>query len=204
MKLILESEQLSDYIQENPPIITFNHPIIRQTIEKIKSQTENPVERAQIAFEIARDEIRHSFDSGNPKVTINADEVLENKEGICFAKAHLLASLLRGMDIPCDFCYQRVLRKNTLESGYALHGLNALFLQDIGWFRVDPRGNKTGIDSQFCYKEEKLAYAIRTELGEVDYPYVFVKPLDSVISAMKNSENTQDLFTKRPEAIDLI
>src|SRR5690606_39523518 len=98
------------------------------------------------------------FDTKEEHITINAEDVLEHKEGICFAKSHLLATLLRGMGIPTGFCYQRVLRKGTIESGYALHGLNAVYLPDTGWFRLDPRGNKPGIDSQFSTDVEKLAY----------------------------------------------
>lgn len=43
-------------------------------------------ERAKLAFVIARDEIQHSFDTGNQDVTISAEEALEKKEAICFAK----------------------------------------------------------------------------------------------------------------------
>ena len=113
-----------------------------------------------------------------------------------------MAALLRGMDIPIGFCYQRVTRKGTVESGYALHGLNALYLEEVGrWFRVDPRGNKTGVSSEFSVSPEKLAYPIRTELDEVDYPTVYSEPLEEVLDAMQRASNCQDLFTKRPECI---
>lgn len=156
-----------------------------------------------MAFEIARDRIKHSFDTHNQHVTINATDVLETENGICFAKAHLLATLLRGMGIPTGFCYQRVLRKNTIESGYALHGLNAIYLDDIGWFRVDPRGNKPGIDSQFTTDVEHLAYPIRTNLGEVDYPNILTAPLDSVLQSMETSKTTDELFYNRPEKLEM-
>ncbi|HNE51513.1 MAG TPA: transglutaminase family protein, partial [Chitinophagales bacterium] len=132
---------------------------------------------------------------------INAEDALSKKEGICFAKAHILATLLRGMGIPAGFCYQRVLRKGTIESGYALHGLNAVFLKETGWFRVDPRGNKPGVNAQFNPDVEQLAYPIRTELGETDYPDVFVAPLPSVIKAMQSSTDCHALFFNRPEII---
>lgn len=203
MKLKIESNKIQDYLVEIPPIVVFNTPLIKKTIQKIEAQTAEKRERARIAFEIARDEIQHSFDTKDPVVTINGEDVLQNKAGICFAKSHLLASLLRGMNIPTGFCYQRVLRDGkTIESGYALHGLNAVYFEDIGWFRIDPRGNKQGIDSQFTWKEEKLAYPIREELGEKDYPNVFTAPLPSVITSMENSEDTQVLFFNRPEALE--
>lgn len=201
MKLLLESDNPEDYLGEIPPIIRFDTPAIREKIKEIQSRTSSKREQAKLAFEIARDEIAHSFDVKGKIVTINAEDVLNKREGICFAKAHLLATLLRGLDIPTGYCYQRVLRKGTVESGYALHGLNAAWLGGVGWFRLDPRGNKPGIDSEFSTDVEKLAYPIRTELGEVDYPYVFMKPLPSVITAMHDSKDVDELFYKRPESV---
>lgn len=201
MKLQIESEELSDYLKEIPPVIQFNSPLIQEQIRTIESQASSLKERAKIAFELARDEIKHSFDTKNELINIGAEETLENKEGICFAKSHLLASLLRGMSIPTGFCYQRVLRKGTIDSGYALHGLNAIYFEDTGWFRVDPRGNKPGIDSQFSISEEKLAYPIREELNEVDYPNVYTAPLLSVLKSMNDSKDCAELFYNRPEAI---
>lgn len=201
MVLHIQSNRLQDYLKAIPPIIQFDTPLVLEKINQIKSQTEDLKERAKMAFEIARDEIHHSFDTNNPTVTITAEEALEKQEGICFAKSHVLATLLRGMKIPTGFCYQRVLRKGTPGSGFALHGLNAIYLEKYGWFRLDPRGNKPGIDAQFSIDEEKLAYPIRPELGEVDYPNVFTKPLPTVIKAMQESENCQVLFFNRPEIL---
>ena len=198
MKLQIESEQLADYLKELSPIIQFHTPLIKEKIHFIKSQASSDRDRAKMAFETARDEIAHSFDTQNDLVTINSEDVLKSKDGICFAKSHLLVSLLRGMEIPAGFCYQKVLMKGTVESGYALHGLNAVYLPETGWFRVDPRGNKPGIDSQFTTDKEKLAYPIRPELGEIDYPVVLTEPLPSVIQAMQESSNSKELFYTRP------
>lgn len=201
MKLQLESNNLEDYLKAIPPVIDFEQPIIKEAIKNIESKAEGKEERARLAFQLARDEISHSFDSKKEEVTICACDVLAKKDGICFAKAHLLAALLRGMKIPAGFCYQRVLRSPKPDSGFALHGLNAIFLDEYGWFRLDPRGNKPGVDSRFSIEAEKLAYAIRPELGEVDYPSVFVEPLPSVVRAMQDSKDSKELFYKRPELI---
>lgn len=199
MKLIIESDNINDYLKEVPPVIQFNTPLIQKQIKIITSQTDSLKERAKLAFEFARDEIQHSFDSDACKlVTVNAEEVIEKREGICFAKSHLLASLLRGMHIPTGFCYQR---KNNPKAGYVTHGLNAIYLEDIGWFRVDPRGNKPGIDAQFTTDVEQLAYPIDTSKGEIDYPNVYPEPLPEVITAMQNSKDVEELFYNRPEAL---
>ncbi|MCO6498549.1 MAG: transglutaminase family protein [Chitinophagaceae bacterium] len=201
MQLSPESNNPKDYLDEIPPVVVFNTPLIQQKIHEIESATTNLHDRAKMAFEIARDKISHSFDTGSKVITINAEDVLQKKEGICFAKSHLLATLLRGMGIPTGFCYQRVLRAGSVDSGYALHGLNAIYFEDTGWFRVDPRGNKPGVNSQFSIEKEQLAYPIRTELGEIDYPYIFKKPLPSVLDSMHESADCHELFYKRPEMI---
>lgn len=201
MKLQLESNNLDDYLDEIPPIIEFSTPKVMETIAAIEAQADSPRDRAKLAFEFARDEIAHSFDTNSDTITVDAEDAIAKKEGICFAKSHVLAALLRGMNIPAGFCYQRVLRKGTVESGYALHGLNAVYLDGVGWFRVDPRGNKPGVDSQFSIEEEKLAYPIREELGEFDYPHVLTEPLLSVIRAMRDSDDCHALFYNRPESM---
>jgi len=202
MQLKIESRKMEDFLKEISPIIQFNTPLIQAKIQAIQAKENTKFGQAKMAFEIARDEIHHSFDTKFQPVTINAEDVLQKHEGICFAKAHLFATLCRGLGIPCGFCYQRVLRDGkTVESGYALHGLNAVYLEEFGWFRVDPRGNKPGVDSQFIAEHEKLAYPIRPELGEFDYPNVFSEPLEEVITAMKNSTTTKELFLNRPEKI---
>lgn len=201
MTLKIQSNHLEDYLKAFPPVIQFDSPMVLEKINLIQSKTTIPEEQAKMAFEIARDEVHHSFDTQNPAVIIHAEDALQKQEGICFAKSHVLASLLRGLGIPAGFCYQRVLRKGIPDSGFALHGLNAVYLNEYGWFRLDPRGNKPGINAQFSIAEEKLAYPIRTELGEVDYPEVFTEPLDSVIKAMQTAENCQALFYNRPETL---
>ncbi len=198
MELQIQNEDIAEYLKEVPPVIEFNTPLIRKEIAKITSRASTDYDRAKMAFELARDGIAHNFDTQSDNFAVNAEEVLRKKEGICFAKSHLLASLLRGMNIPCGFCYQKVVRKGTPESGHALHGLNAIFLPKYGWFRVDPRGNKPGIDSQFSPREERLAYPIRSEWGEIDYPIVLSKPLETVVKAMRQSTNCEELFSSRP------
>jgi len=63
------------------------------------------------------------------------------------------------------------------------------------------RGNKPSKDSQFFIETKILAYPIREQLGEFDYPNIFLKPIPTVIQAMKNSKDSKELFFKRPEAI---
>jgi transglutaminase-like putative cysteine protease len=42
-----------------------------------------------------------------------------------------------------------------------------VYLKDYGWYRIDARGNKAGVDAQFTPPHEKLAF----ELGEMSVIY---------------------------------
>lgn len=202
LDLRLQKKDLTAFLASSS-IVDLEAPNIQEKIEEIRFMSKSAEHQAKIAFEFVRDEIGHSFDLDSDVITIAASKVLELKEGICFAKAHLLAALLRGLGIPVGFCYQRVTRKGTVESGFALHGLNAVYLPSRErWFRLDPRGNREGINSQFSIDHEQLAYKIRPDIGEIDYPYVFADPLSEVMASMKNSVNCHELFVKRPDTID--
>lgn len=103
----------------------------------------------------------------NP-VTCRASDVLKYRTGYCFAKSHLLAALLRANQIPAGFCYQRLTmddppaqEQNDRNLRCTLHGLNAVFLPGIGWYRVDSRGNREGVDARFTSPQEQLAFEIR-------------------------------------------
>lgn len=202
MQLRIESAKLEDYLQALPPVIEWRTPLVQAKINEIVATSATPEQRARLAFEFARDGIQHSFDTRSTTVTINAEDAIAKCEGICFAKSHVLAALLRGMGIPAGFCYQRVLRKaDDPASGHALHGLNAVYLDGHGWFRLDPRGNKPGVESRFSIDREVLAYPIRPELGEVDYPDVLARPLPSVLQAMRETADGHSLFWDRPDAM---
>ena len=199
MNLILESNDPSDYLSESG-VIDFHSTPLQAKIAEIKSLAIGDENQARLAFTIVRDQIGHSFDLKSSLITITASDTLTCGEGICFAKSHLLAALLRGLRIPAGFCYQRVTRKGSPESGYALHGLNAVYLPSRRmWFRLDPRGDKPGVHSEFCVEQERLAYTIHPEFGEIDYPYVFSSPLESVLASMRESVDCHELFFRRPQ-----
>ena len=61
-------------------------------------------------------------------------------ERLLLSKSHLLAALLRANGIPAGFCYQR-LSIDDIGPPFSLHGFNAVWLQEYGWYRVDARGN---------------------------------------------------------------
>ena len=126
---------------------------------------------------------------------------MKYKTGYCYAKSHLLAALLRANNIAAGLCYQRL----TIEDDkppFCLHGLNAVFLDDFGWYRIDARGNKPGVDAQFTPPLEKLAYPIITE-GETDLPDVYSEPLAEIVNVLENNKTYQEVANHLPD-IELV
>lgn len=138
---------------------------------------------ARTAFEWVRDNIGHSYDVGDPRVTLAASEVIAEGVGLCYAKSHLLVALLRGGGVPAGLCYQRL---GSPAEDWFLHGLVAVHLNG-SWHRLDPRGNKPGIDAQFSVTNERLAYVPERARAEVDYPEVFVAPVNEVVAVLRTA-----------------
>ena len=194
MNLTCESEDLNDYLLELEEV-DFTSSIIQQKINELFNPHQKDIEKAKIAFEFVRDEISHSWDIQSERVTCKASEVLQYKEGICYAKSHLLASLLRSQGIPTGFCYQKLVLFQTPEEGYCIHALNAIFLKSINqWIRVDARGNKVGVDAQFSIEKEELAFPVNEKLEEIDYPIIYTKPQLKVVSCLKSNTNAIDMY----------
>ena len=56
--------------------------------------------------------------------------------------------------------------------------LNAVFLPGIGWYRVDARGNREGVDARFTPPQEQLAFEIRLP-QEADFSNIFYRTATS-------------------------
>ncbi|MEH6448391.1 MAG: transglutaminase family protein [Oleispira sp.] len=151
---------------------------------------------AKACFEFVRDEIKHSWDYKINPLTCKASDVLKHGTGYCYAKSHLLAALLRANKIPTGLCYQRLTIGDV--PPFCLHGLNAVYLKNHGWYRIDPRGNKEGVNAQFCPPEEQLAFPILTK-GEADLPEVWSEPLAVVVKALTENSDFLDVATNLPD-----
>jgi transglutaminase-like putative cysteine protease len=144
-------------------------------------RTGDDVAFARAAFEFVRDEVAHSLDAGDRRVTWRASDVLRERTGLCHAKANLYVALLRAGGVEAGLCYQRLTDDG---SQFFLHGLAAVLLEDR-WVRLDPRGNKPGIEVEFSAAEDRLAYTVRPQLGEVDYLTVYARPAPVVLRALQ-------------------
>ena len=182
-------DNMEDYLKDSEILDYHNYKIQEKALE-LSRNSKNHFETIKNIYEFVRDEIPHSLDIGGQQVTFKASEVLDNVQGICFAKSNLLAAMLRFLGVPTGFCYQRL----THEGGYILHGLNAVFL-DNKWYRLDARGNREDVDAQFSVNGEKLAFPVSKD-GEIDYPGIYSKPVESVMIAFKGTETVDELMEK--------
>ncbi|MBY0599935.1 transglutaminase-like domain-containing protein [Bacillus bingmayongensis] len=202
MHLVCETDKLEDYLLELDEI-NYSNALIKSKVDELFNPSQTEIEKANVAFEFVRDEISHSWDIQGKRVTCKASDVLAYKEGICYAKSHLLASLLRSQGIPTGFCYQRLMLFDTPEKGYCIHALNAVFFKSLNkWVRLDARGNKKGIDAQFSIDEEKLAFPTHQEFDEKDYPVIYVKPHPKTITVLEEHTDVLEMYKHHlPESL---
>jgi transglutaminase-like putative cysteine protease len=182
---------------DSTDVVDWQHPAVLARARSLAGGLSDQSATAKRCFEWVRDEIKHSRDFRMLPVTCSASEVLQEGSGYCYAKSHLLAALLRANGIPAGFCYQRLSRDDN-GAPFSLHGLNAVHLPDFGWYRVDPRGNKAGVDAQFVPPIERLAFSINLP-GEADLPEIWPDPLPVVVEALRAHTSADALFEALPD-----
>lgn len=195
MKLICELLEKEDYTQELPEV-NFTHPLIQQKVSELKSGLpHSSLAYIKKAYEFVRDEVSHSWDIQSKIITKTASEALKEKEGICYSKSNLLAALLRAEGIPAGFCYQRLILGDTIDTGYCIHALNAVYIKsEEKWIRLDARGNKEGVQADFSLKKEKLDFPVNPAQGEVDYVTIYTKPRKETMDVLSQHEDCLDMY----------
>jgi transglutaminase-like putative cysteine protease len=210
---------LEPYLRSDQ-IIDWQHPAILALAQEIADLSAGAKQRemaiAKASFEWVRDRIAHSVDAQMNPITCQASTVLAYKTGFCYAKSHLLAALLRANGIPAGFCYQR-LSIDDRGAPYCLHGLNAVYLPEFGWYRIDPRGNRNrtstanqsnqqhdlaaireNINAQFLPPQEQLAYTPQLA-GEADFANILARPLEIVVHALQTHRTLAELCQNLPD-----
>lgn len=177
-------------------IIDWKHPDVL-ALARTLGGADGSMATAGRCFAWVRDEIRHSGDHQDRVVTCTASEVLRHRTGLCYAKSHLFAALLRANGIPAGFAYQR-LSMSDCGPPYCLHGLNAVFLPDVGWYRADARGDRSGIATRFAPPLEVLAFEPRLA-GETTFESVWPEPIPVVIQALRKCQTVAELLTELPD-----
>ncbi|WP_457034106.1 transglutaminase-like domain-containing protein [Kitasatospora sp. P5_F3] len=173
------SADLADYLAADA-VIDHEHPEIRRLATRLRR--DGVEETARATFEYVRDEIDHSADVQQWSAAYRASDVLAQRNGICHAKSHLLAALLRAQGIPTGLCYQKL---------GVLHGLNAVYWPETGeWVRLDARGNKGGADGQFTTQAaaEQPAWPSDPEQDEFHYGTVYASPPAVLLTGLADAK----------------
>jgi hypothetical protein len=161
--------------------VDFDEPSVVSLATGIGGGTGDEVLRR--AFELVRDRFPHSMDVGGDEVPFSASDVIRIGHGLCYAKSHLLAALLRYHGIPAGFCYQRL---KDDDRGYILHCLYAVYISGR-WVRIDARGNNDQVNVEYNLAGEMRAILPDEASGERDYPIIFSRPDPGVARTLRSS-----------------
>lgn len=170
-----------------------DHPAVQRLAGEVRQP--RVLDTMRVAYEAVRDRYPHSMDIEAPEVSVSASDVLRHGHGICFAKSHLLAAVLRACGVATGLAYQK------LAGGERtfLHALNVVWLADQGrWIRLDARGNKPGVDAKFSVGTEYLAFPVQVDLGERDLAEIHALPLPSTLAALRGSRTLEELALSLP------
>jgi len=196
-----ESDDMNEYLVSDA-VVDWQTPSVRQKALELTQSLADEVAKARFLYEWVRDAIPHTHDAGLDIVTCTASEVLRHGTGICFAKSHLLAALLRAVHIPAGFCYQVLRLAPPVNNEPVLHGFNAIYLATLDkWMRVDARGNTKGINAQFNLQREQLAFAMDPLADEFIYEAIFAAPVSSVVNSLKRYTTLSELWLDLPQSL---
>lgn len=204
MSLSLYTDNMDEYLKKDD-VVNYENVNIIQLVDSLWSNADSDVEYIKKAYEFVRDNISHSADINEDMLTCSASEVLAEGHGICFAKSHLLAALLRCKSIPTGFCYQKLILDDETAPILIYHGLNGVYIKEYKmWIRLDARGNKEGVDAQFSLESEQLAFPIRAEKGEEDGFVIYPDPDIKILEKFKNNKTRTELWDDLPTELGYI
>ncbi|MBP1548216.1 MAG: transglutaminase domain-containing protein [Clostridia bacterium] len=201
MKIILSTNNIEAYLKADD-VIDHKSGIITELADSLWEKNGGGIGYIRAAYEFVRDNISHSADINEDIITCTASEVLKAGHGICFAKAHLFAALLRCKGIPSGFCYQKLILDDETAPVLVYHGLNGVYIGELNkWIRLDPRGNKQGVNAQFSVEKEQLAFPVRPEMGEEDGFTVYPDPDSKILSKLRKNRTRTELWNDLPSEL---
>jgi transglutaminase-like putative cysteine protease len=159
--------------------IHHEHPEVAALAARLRAGT--PEETARRCFTWVRDEVRHSADLRANPVTCARPTSSSIARG-SYAKAHLLAALLRANGHRAGLAYQR-LSLNGGGAPFSLHGLVAVELPGVGWFTPPV---------------ERLAFAPR-EPGERDLKGIHAGPRPEVVACLTRHATWDAVYADLPD-----
>ncbi|NLP00398.1 MAG: transglutaminase domain-containing protein [Clostridiaceae bacterium] len=194
-----DKSDISDYL-ESSDVLDFDHPLVSQTAQQLTYGLKDNLSKAREIYEFTRDHIFHSVDIDATSVTKTASEVLDKGHGICFAKAHLLAALMRASGIPTGFCYQ-IRYYEDLERLIA-HGFNGVYIQELDkWVRIDACFQVDVDDWGFDPFKESTIKSVREEIGESDDFTIYHTPSKKILKVLSAANTVEELMHLIPSEI---
>lgn len=127
--IVLYSNKIDEYLKHDD-VIDFDNNAIIELVNTLFQKANNEFDFIKTAYEFVRDNISHSADINEEVITCSASDVLKASHGICFAKSHLLAALLRCKSVPAGFCYQKIILDDDTAPVLIYHGLNGVYIKD--------------------------------------------------------------------------
>lgn len=198
MDIVLYSNQIEEYLKCDN-VIDYDNATIAELAAELFQKAENELEFIRMAYEFVRDQISHSADIKEDRLTCTASEVLKAGHGICFAKSHLLAALLRCKAVPAGFCYQKLILDDETAPVLIYHGLNGVYVKEHKkWIRLDARGNRADVNAQFSVETERLAFAVRPEMGEEDSFIIYPDPDKKILEKFGKYRTRTELWNDLP------
>ena len=198
MNIVLYSNKIDEYLKHDN-VIDYENEAVMELADTLFQKADNELEFIRIAYEFVRDNISHSADINEDVITCSASEVLKAGHGICFAKSHLLAALLRCKSVAAGFCYQKLILDDETAPVLIYHGLNGVYIKDCKkWIRLDARGNKAGVNAQFSVETEQLAFPVRPKMGEEDSFIVYPDPDIKVLEKLRKNKTRIELWEDIP------
>lgn len=189
---------MSDPFLASSAVIDWHHRAIGELVERLLSVSSDRIDFVRRAFEWVRDEIRHTGDFQDERVTCAASDVLAHRTGFCYAKSHLFVALCRAKGVRAGVGYQRLSIEGA-GAPFCLHGFAVIDLAETGWRRLDPRGNKPGIATEFSAIRDSLAFC-PSLVGERTMPEVHAEPLAVVVEALNRYPRRAEFCNHLPDA----
>jgi transglutaminase-like putative cysteine protease len=196
-----ESDDLGRYL-EDTITIDWQTPTVMECAQGLLADVTNPEERLRRLFVFVRDEVAHSLDVSPERVTCRASEVLKEGHGLCYAKSHLLAALLRIAGLPSGFAYVRMADAER-RGRFVLHGVNAVrWPATAEWIFLDASGRKGGPRTE-CRLSPPFSLAAwpDPEAGEGFLPFVYRRPGKRVMDLLERAPDFATVIRNLPDAL---
>ena len=196
-----ESDDLGRYL-EDTITIDWQTPRVMERAGALLEGRDTREDRLEALFAFVRDEVAHAMDVGPARATCSASQVLEQGQGLCFAKSHLLAGLLRYAGFPTGFCHARH-TDDERRGGFVLHGFNAVYwAPDERWLFLDASGRRGAPEAQVRFEPPwALSFEVDPGRGESFLPEILRRPPKRIVDLLERAPDFEAVVRNLPDAL---